>query len=401
MSVADAGAAALAGVRVLDAGLLVQGPFAGQVLADLGAEVVKVEMPGVGDLARWAPASARDRRPPWFVACNRGKRSVCLDLRHERGAELFLALCERVDVVISNFVPGTMDGWGLGYDAVAARNPRIVYASGSAFGEHGRSAPFPGLDLCAQAASGLVSATGPAGPPGYPTGATVGDHIAALDLTIGILAALLARGHTGRGQRVTSSLLGGLLFAQSAELVAQALTGEPAPAGRGHGLLRTVYGVFRTQDGGVAISRVPETRRAAFWAAVGRPRMAGDPDLNGTLSPDARDRLARILDDALSVAPTAHWCEVFRELQVEHAPVRDYAAVLADPDSYGNGFLQRTSDPQWGEVSLPGNPIGLSATPARPGREVPELGADTVDVLSTYLGLTDDQVTDLHVQGVI
>lgn len=393
---------ALAGVRVLDAGLLVQGPFAGQVLADLGADVVKVEMPGVGDLARWAPASPRDRRPPWFIACNRGKRSLCLDLRLARGAEVFLALCEHVDVVISNFVPGTMEAWGLGYDAVAARNPRIVYASASAFGEHGAAATSPGLDICGQAASGLVSMTGPPDAGGYPVGATIGDHIGGLDLTIGILAALLARTRTGRGQHVTSSLLGGLLLAQAPELTAFALTGSgTGAAGRGHGLFRTIYGVFRTRDGGIAITRVPETGRAAFWAALGLPHHAGNPELNGTLTPANRARLFGVLDEALSAEKTDHWCEVFRRLDVDHAPVRNYDQIVADPDCYSNGYLQRVDHPDWGVVTMPGNPIGMSGTPVRPGGLAPRLGEHTAEVLQQYLGLPESQIAELHTEGVL
>ena len=151
---------ALEGVRVVDAGLLVQGPQAALMLAEFGADVIKVELPGFGDQARWIPLSANDLRTPYYEACNRGKRSVTIDLRVPEGREAFLDLVDTADVVISNFKPGTLDDWGLGYDVVAERNPRVVYATGSTFGPEGPDATLEGADLAGQAAGGLIRTTG-------------------------------------------------------------------------------------------------------------------------------------------------------------------------------------------------------------------------------------------------
>src|SRR5579862_1966995 len=204
----------LDGIRVVEAGLLIQGPQAALTLGDWGADVVKVELPGFGDQSRWLPIRPGDGRTPYFLAHNRGKRSVTLDLRTDAGREAFLRLAETVDVVITNFKPGTMEAWGVGFDEVAARNPRVIYAAGSTFGDLGPDVEREGADLSAQAAGGLISTTGMTGGEPTPAAATIADHIAAQNLVSGILAALLARERTGAGQRVDTSLIGGQIWAQ-------------------------------------------------------------------------------------------------------------------------------------------------------------------------------------------
>ncbi|MGI9622525.1 MAG: CaiB/BaiF CoA transferase family protein, partial [Acidimicrobiales bacterium] len=208
----------LDGVRVLDLGVLVQAPQAAATLSDLGAEVIKIELPGIGDMSRVIPVSPPDDvRSAFFTASNRGKRSVTLDLRTEAGATAFRRLADNCDVVISNFKPGTMDDWGLGYDVLAETNPRLIWAAGSAFGHLGPDAEIEGADLAGQARGGLISTTGADGGDMTPAGVTIADHVASQNLANGIMAALIARGRTGRGQKVEVSLLGGQLFAQAAE----------------------------------------------------------------------------------------------------------------------------------------------------------------------------------------
>src|SRR3954451_10393917 len=170
---------ALDGVKVVEAGLLVQAPQASATMVEWGAEVVKVELPGFGDQARWLPVQPNDPRSAYFEACNRGKRSVTIDLRTPSGREIFLQLVEWADVALTNFVPGTMERWGLGYDAIAARNPRVIYASGSTYGSIGERASREGADLAGQAAGGLISTTGSDGENLTPVGATIADHIGA------------------------------------------------------------------------------------------------------------------------------------------------------------------------------------------------------------------------------
>ncbi len=189
----------LDGVRVLEAGLLVQGPQAALTMQEWGADVVKIELPGFGDQSRWLPIARGDRRSAFFTAYNRGKRSMTIDLRVPKGREVFLRLVEDADVVITNFKPGTMEEWGLGYADAAARNQRIIYAMGSSFGPEGPDATREGADLSAQAGGGLISTTGGKGADPSAIGATIADHISGQNLLAGILAALYAaRAHGTR-----------------------------------------------------------------------------------------------------------------------------------------------------------------------------------------------------------
>ena len=223
---------ALDGLVVVDAGINVQGPQAAALLRDWGADVVKVELPDFGDQSRSLPLAAEDPRSAYYVGCNRGKRSVTIDLRVDAGRDVFLRLVDGADVLITNFKPGTMESWGLGYDVLSARNPGLVYGTGSTFGPAGPDAAEEGSDLSAQAAGGLISTNGVDGGEPTPVGAMIADHIASLNLAAGILAALLSRAGTGRGQHVASSLLGGQIWAQASEYTAYLLSGRVP--GRNH-----------------------------------------------------------------------------------------------------------------------------------------------------------------------
>ena len=220
--------------------------------------------------------AARRPRSAYFAACNRGKRSVTVDLRTPLGRDVFLRLVEWADVVMTNFVPGTMERWGLDYDTLAARNPRVIYASGSDLRiASATDAAREGADLAGQAAGGLISTTGTDGGDVTPIGATIADHIAAQNLLAGILAALFARERTGRGQAVSTSLLGGQIWAQASEYTASLLTGRAAgPANRSHPLIPALYGIFRTADGWIAVVGVVGPARTAFFEVLGRPELA-------------------------------------------------------------------------------------------------------------------------------
>jgi CoA:oxalate CoA-transferase len=392
--------APLSGIVVLDIGLLIQGPQAGQILSDLGARVIKVEMPGVGEYSRWLPVSTFDRRSPIFIACNRGKQSVTIDLRSERGAELLLALAKIADVVISNFSPGAMEGWGLGYERFAERNPGIIYASASVQGPEAGTHPR-GVDLTGQALSGLISINGPAGEHGYPVGIAIGDHLGAQNLAVGILAALLYRSRTGAGQRVTTSLLGSLLFAQGPEFMHFMFNQHDShPAGNGSYLLRGLYGLYATSDGGVVITGVPDGSHGAFWAGVGLAEVMGGTSTK-FLEGAERIRVVTLLREALGKHDTQFWCATFQRIGVDHAPVRGYEQVAADPLSYANGYLQVVDHPKWGKTVLPGNPVVMSESRVQPGTHTPDIGEHSAEILKEYLGLDDAEMTRLRSEGVI
>ncbi|MGH0031291.1 MAG: CaiB/BaiF CoA transferase family protein [Myxococcota bacterium] len=396
------GEGALAGLRVLDLGLLVQGPQAALLLADLGADVVTIELPGVGDQARWIPVSMEDRRAPYFVGCNRGKRSVTLDLRVPAGREAFLRLVEGADVVISNFVPGTLERWELGWEVLSRRNPRLVLGSGSSFGPLGPDAGRRGADLAGQAAAGLVRATGHDATDASPVGVTIADHIGSQNLANGVLAALLARERTGRGQHVEVSLLGGLIYAQASEFTYTFLTGRdaPPPAG-GHPLIPMLYGVLPTADGAIALVGVPEPQRKAFYAMIGRPELGDDPRFDRPLlTHETRRALFALLADTFREKTTASWETLLREAGVRYAPVRRRSEVARDPGVYANGYLQRIEHPEWGEMPAVGVPIRLSDTPAAPGAVAPELGQHTEEVL-LEAGFAWEEIEALREAGAL
>ena len=391
---------ALQGIRVIEAGLLVQGPQAAALLGQLGAEVIKVELPNIGDQARWLPIAAGDFRSAFFTACNRGKRSVTLDLRNDRGRDAFIRLIESADVLITNFQPGTMDGWGLGYDVLRERNPRLVYAAGSAFGALGPDASRAGADLSAQASGGLISGTGVDGGEPTPVAATIADHISSQNLVAGVLAALVARNGTNRGQRVDVSLLGSQIWAQASEYTYYLLSGAvPGRANRSNPMIAGIYGIFPTSDGWVAVVGVVGPQHASFYDAIGRPDLTTDARFVSPLLDEAQKaELFAILADVFEQRTTAEWCDVLAEVGVRYAPVRDLAEVAADPQVWENGYLRVIEDDDGAEVRVVGSPIALSANPAQVGGTVPELGQHTEEVL-LELGYSWDDIGELRDAG--
>jgi crotonobetainyl-CoA:carnitine CoA-transferase CaiB-like acyl-CoA transferase len=393
---------ALHGVRVVEAGLLVQGPQAAALLGQMGASVTKVELPGFGDQARWLPISWEDRRGPYFLACNRGKRSVAIDLRVAAGKEAFLRVLDGADVLITNFMPGTMEAWGLGYEELSARNPGLIYATGSAFGPVGPDAQRAGADLSAQASSGLISGIGADGDAPSPVPATVADHVASLNIVAGVLAALHARSRTGRGQRVDVSLLGGQIWAQASEYTYYLLSGQlPGRANRGHPMIAGIYGIFPTSDGWIAVVGVVPTDRPKFYAAIGRPELAEDPRFAPPLLFGAeKAALFAMLDEIFRQRSTTEWADVLGAAGFRHAPVRDYAAVAADPQVWENGYLRTVTEPDGREQTIVGTPISMSATPTVPGGAPPELGQHTEEVL-LEAGYSWDEIAALRDAGAI
>ena len=390
---------ALDGIRVVEAGLLVQGPQAAATLHDWGAEVIKVELPGFGDQSRWLPVAPGDRRSAYFTACNRGKRSVTVDLRAPSGREVFLRIAQTADVVITNFKPGTMDAWGLGFSDVAERNPRVVYATGSSFGPLGPDAAREGADLSGQAAGGIISTTGRVGGEPSPIGATIADHIASQNLVGGILAALLARERTGRGQRVDVSLLGGQIWAQASEYTGYLMSGAVAgPANRGHPLIPGLYGIFKTADGWIAVVGIAGAIRSEFYKLIGRPELS-DRFPQQLYSEDDKAALFPLLDEAFSARTTGEWCELLRSAGMRHAPVRDHADVVSDQGVWDNGYLVKVQGPD-GDVTVPGSPVRFTDTPARAGVSAPELGQHTEEVL-LEVGYTWEQISELSGSGVV
>jgi CoA:oxalate CoA-transferase len=394
----------LGGVRVLEAGLLVQGPQAALTMLEWGADVTKVELPNFGDQSRWLPISREDRRSAWFAAFNRGKRSATIDLRVPRGREVFLRLVERADVVISNFKPRTMEAWGVGYRDAAARNARIIYAMGSSFGPEGPDAAREGADLSAQAAGGLISTTGGTDSDPSPVAVTIADHIAGQNLLSGVLAALYARERTGKGQLVETSLLGGQIWAQAGEYTRYLMSGLiSGPANRGHPMIPGIYGMFRTADGWIAIVGVAGPARDLFYETIGRPDL-GERYRQLLYFEEDKAALWPIFDEIFARKTTAEWCDLLGAAGLRFAPVRDHAEVAADPGVWLNGYLTRSDAPDTGpeapEHAVVRPPVRFSEGAPNPATALPELGQHTEEVL-LEAGYSWDEIGALSADGVV
>ena len=366
------------------------------MLADLGADVVKIERRDYGDVARVIPISDADRRSAYFFACNRGKRSVALDVTNPAGRDVALRLIATADVMISSFVPGVMERLGLGYETCSALNPRLIYATASALGAEGPDANRKGVDLVGQAVGGLMRTTGQDGEFPTPVGAVIADSAGGMTLTIGILAALLARAQSGRGQQVDASLLGAQIWQQASELSFYLVGGRNGErANRGHAFLPAVYRTFETKDGHLVIAGVTEREREGFVRALGHPELAEQRFLSPANGPlDLAAVFAR-LEPIFRERTTADWCERLGREDQRFAPVNDYAAVANYEQAYANGYLRRIEHPDWGPMSQVGSPISLSDSPAEPGVRAPELGEHTEEVL-IEAGYTWEQIAALR-----
>ena len=391
---------ALDGVRVLEAGLLVQGPQAALTMLEWGADVIKIELPGFGDQSRWLPISREDRRSAFFTAYNRGKRSVTVDLRVAAGRDVFLRLVEHADVVISNFKPGTMNDWGVGYADAAERNARIIYAMGSSFGPEGPDAAREGADLSGQAAGGLISTTGVTGDDLRAVGANIADHIAGQNLLAGVLAALYARERTGRGQLVESSLLGGQVWAQAGEITKYLMSGHiSGPGGRSHPMIPGIYGLFPTADGWIGIVGVAGPARDRFYETIGRPDLI--ERFNSLLYfEDDKAELLPILAETFATKTTAEWCDLLGAAGLRFAPVRNHAEVAEDLGVRANGYIAPAPATDGSSVAVVTTPVRFSGSDTAQSAQVPELGQHTEEVL-LEVGYSWDDIAGLSTAGAI
>ncbi len=391
----------LAGLRVLDASRVLAGPFCGQVLGDLGAEVIKVERPGAGD-------ETRDWGPPWhgslsayYLSCNRNKRSVTLDLAHPEGRRLFLALAGKSDVLLENFRAASAAKLGLSPEELLAVNPRLVVCSISGFGRTGPWRDLPGYDFAVQALSGLMSITGPAEGPPCKVGVAVTDVLTGLYAAVAVLACLRARERSGHGYAIDLALLDCALAAQ-VNLAQAYLTSGAVPPRQGNAHLQIVpYQLFTTADGWLVLAVGNDGQFQRFCAAAGRPDLAADPHFaTNPLRVENRAALVTEVEALLRSRTTRQWQEVLVAAEVPHAPVWDYAELFAQPQVAARGLRLTVRDPQGRPVDLVGPPFHIEGAALPPALAPPELGQDTDAVLREVLGLDPEQVAKLRRQGV-
>lgn len=390
-------------ITILDLTWVLSGPYASMVLCDLGAEVIKLERPPGGDVAR-TTLPLKNGESGYFFSINRGKKSIAIDLTKDEGKELFLRLVERVDVVMENFTPGSMDGLGLGYDVLRRRNPRVVYSATSGFGQTGPDRLRPALDIVVQGMGGVMSITGhPGGPPARP-GLSLGDIAAGLFTAIGVLAALRERDRSGEGQLVDISMLDCQIAILENAFMRYFLTGElPQPLGTRHPAA-TPFQAFPTKDGWIvlAVSWGVENQWELFCALVGRPELINDGRFD---TPHARTAnhaaLEPILNEALQQKTTQEWLKEFDAIGLPCGPLNNIAQAAAMPQVQAREMLVEVEHPAIGKLPLANTPVKLSRTPGGIKGPSPALGQHTDEVLRGLLGLLNGELAWLREAGVI
>jgi crotonobetainyl-CoA:carnitine CoA-transferase CaiB-like acyl-CoA transferase len=394
------GAGPLAGVHVVDLTTSYAGPTASMYLADLGAEVVKVERPGAGDDTRaWGPPDV-DGVSAWFASANRNKRSVVIDLRSEGGHDALLRLVDRADVLLENLNPAKLASLGLEPETLRRRNPALVYCAMSGFGLTGPDREAPGYDLVAQARSGLMSVTGAAGDGPQRVSTALSDIVTGMAAGLAVCAALVHQRATGQGELVDVSLLDTDLALMAPRLAAF-LAGEPEPRpSGGTDSVLAIYQPFPTADDDIVVAIGNDTIWRRFCAAVGLDDLAHDPDLSDNAGRRAhRDGIVAAISARFADHDAAHWLAVLAEAGVPAGPVQFLSQVVDDPQVRARGSLLASAG-RSGPLYSVRSPFRLDSVPEPRNDPVPDLGADTIEVLRE-LGLDDDRIDDLLDSGAV
>jgi len=390
-------------IRIIDLTQVLFGPFATMLLSDLGAEVIKIERPEVGDIARGNGPLIRGLSS-YFLSLNRGKKSVTLNLATEQGVELFLKLTRRADVLVENFTPGTMEKLGLSYERIKEHNPKIIYVAGSGFGQYGPYAKKPAFDIVTQAMGGIMSITGEEGGPPVRPGVSYGDIAAGLFLCIAILAALQERQISGEGQFVDISMLDCQVTVQENAFVRYLNTGEiPRALGTRHPVI-TPFQAFQTKDGYIAVALRGglKDQWPLFCAAIDRIDIMDDPQFkNGWLRTQNYKALEPILTEAMKTKTTVEWVEELEQAGIPCGPVNTIDQVASDPQIAARDMIVNVHHPKAGRFKVVNTPFKFSRTPCTVERASPDLGEHTQDVLSRLLEMTDEEISTLKGLGVI
>jgi len=390
-------------ITVLDLTWVLSGPYASMILCDLGADVIKVERPPWGDVAR-TTTPYQGGVSGYFFSVNRGKRSVSIDLRKPEGRDLFIRMAAKVDVVMENFTPGTMDRLGIGYDVLSAANDRLIFASTSGFGQTGPYRERPALDIIVQGMGGILSITGePGGPPVRP-GASYGDIVAGLYTAVGILTAIHERDLSGRGQALDISMLDCQVSALENAVMRYSVTGKaPEPLGTRHPSA-TPFQAFEAEDGWlvVALGFGEENQWHLFCAILGLPDLIGDARFETSPRRTAlHAELEPVLNAAFKQRPVAHWLEEMGAAGIPCGPVNSIPQVVSDPQIQHRGMIVPVTHAKAGTIRIANTPLRMSRSETGIKGPPPDLGADTRDVLQELLGMDGTAVAALEALAVV
>jgi crotonobetainyl-CoA:carnitine CoA-transferase CaiB-like acyl-CoA transferase len=391
----------LAGMRVLELAQIMAGPTCGALLADLGADVVKVEkLPGGDDARGYREPRVNGVSAP-FLMLNRNKRGLALDLKRPEGRAILLRLVRKADVLIENYRRGTMERLGLGYDALAAENPALIYCAITGYGRDGPWSDKGGFDLVAQAFAGLMAITGEPGRPPVKTGNPVSDINAGLLAAVGILAAWAHRLSTGRGQLVDTSLMEAALQQTYWHAASYFATGEsPGPLGSAH-ILTAPYQAFAARDGWIVIGGANQANWERIADVLGHPEWREDPRFASNSARMANlPELAAAMGDVLAGKSRAEWLALMDAAGVPAGPVHSMGEALTHPQTLARGMVVDLDHPDAGPTKALGCPVHLSETPARVGRPAPRLGEHTRELLREC-GYADAEIDALVTAGIV
>ncbi|MDI2590825.1 CoA transferase [Pseudomonas sp. N3-W] len=371
---------ALQGIKIVDLSRALSGPFCTMVLADLGADVIKIEPGPSGDMSRtWGPF---DRGvSTYYLSCNRNKRGLCLDFRKPQGLATVQRLIDDADVVIENFKPGTLESMGLGYDVLSARNPRLILGSINAFGADGPMSRWPGFDQIAQGYSGLMSLTGFVDGDPTRTGTAIGDLTSGMWLVTAVLAALLERSTTGRGQHVSTSLLASLVGLLSVHGQRYLSLGDvPRRTGNAHSVIAP-YGVFQTLDGPLNLAPITSAMWGRLCVLLDLPALPDDPRFStNEARVERREELKTILESRLKTRSKRAWTELFIEAGLPAGPINTLDEVFDDPQVLHSQLTETLEHPTLGALRQVVTPV-FSAGAGAVSRPPPLLGEHTIEVL--------------------
>jgi len=392
----------LKGIRVLDLSRVLAGPYCSMLLGDMGAEIIKVERPGKGDDTRAFGPPFINKESAYFMSFNRNKKSITLNFNTDKGKEILVKLIEKADILLENFRPGTLDKIGFGYEEVKTINPRIIYASISGFGSTGPEKFHPGYDLVVQGMSGIMSLTGdPSGPP-FKVGTSIGDILAGIYASMGILLALIARQTSGLGQRVDISMLNGLVSLLTYQAgIYFATDTSPQRKGNQHPTI-SPYETFKASDEYINIA----IGNDKFWQNFCDLLELGDikEDDRFATNPDRvkhRDELFNIIQDIISQKKAEEWLELFDKHGIPAGPILSVEKILTHPQILFQDMVAKMEHPTAGEIKMVGIPVKLSHNPGSIETPPPLLGEHTEEVLTGLLNYDKKDLTKFREEKVI
>ena len=392
----------LSDIKVLDLSRVLAGPYCTMMLADMGADVIKLEQPGKGDDTRGYGPPFVNGESTYFMSVNRNKRSMTLDLKNERGKEILTGLIREADVLVENFRPGTLEKLGFGYDEARLLNPRLVYCSISGYGHTGPASHFPGYDLIVQGEGGIADLTGESDGPPMKVGTSQADIVAGMNAFSGILLALLARQQTGEGQKIDIALLDCQISLLTYQAAIYFATGEsPQRIGNQHPSIAP-YETYRSSDGFINVGCGNQAIWQRFCNAAGLAHLLEDERFTTNADRVAhRVALNEAIEPVLAQKTTAEWVNLLRSQGIPAGPIHSVQEALEHPQTVARDMVVHLDHPRAGDIQMTGIQIKLSETPGEVVSPPPLLGQHTPEILSDWLKLGPEDIKRLVTSGAI